>query len=59
MSMPFQYPNITGKTEKEQIAQMRNYLFQLADQLNYALSQMEKEIHEVRTESKANNADNN
>lgn len=38
MSMNFRYPNITGSTEKEQIAQIKSYLHQLADQLNYAFS---------------------
>lgn len=32
------YPSITGSSEKEQLAQMRSYLHQLVDQLNYAFS---------------------
>ena len=36
MSIDFRYPNVTGRNEKEQIAQIRSYLFQLVDQLNYA-----------------------
>lgn len=35
------YPNITGKTEAEQMAQVRSYLHQLVDQLNWALSAAE------------------
>jgi hypothetical protein len=31
------YPNITGVSVPDQIAQIRNYLYQLADQLNFAL----------------------
>lgn len=35
------YPNITGATDKEQIGQVKNYLHQLVDQLNWALSTVE------------------
>jgi hypothetical protein len=38
--MNFRYPNITGKTEKEQIEQIRRYLFQLVDQLNYTVPKL-------------------
>ena len=34
------YPNITGRNEKEQIAQIRSYLIQLVDQLNYVFPQL-------------------
>ena len=37
MSLNIRYPNITAPTEKEQIAQIRSYLHQLVDQLNYGL----------------------
>lgn len=37
MSMNIRYPNITPGSEKEQIAQIKSYLHQLVDQLNYAL----------------------
>ena len=37
MSVNIRYPNITGRNEKEQIAQIRSYLHQMVDQLNYAL----------------------
>lgn len=36
------YPNITGKTEAEQLAQIKSFLIQLVDQLNWALSVIEK-----------------
>lgn len=36
--MDFRYPNITGKSEKEQLEQMKRFLRQLVDQLNYAFS---------------------
>jgi hypothetical protein len=32
----FPYPNITGKTEKEQLEQVKRYLFQLVDMLNHS-----------------------
>jgi hypothetical protein len=56
--MPFQYPNITGKTEKEQIAQIKNHLFQITDQLNYVVSQFDKQIQEIRKDSAANDSKN-
>lgn len=36
MSMNIRYPNITGLSEKEQLAQIKSFLHQLVDQLNYA-----------------------
>lgn len=35
-------PNITGKTEAQQLEQIKNYLFQLAQELNYAFSALEE-----------------
>ena len=35
------YPNITGKNEAEQMVQVKSYLIQLVDQLNWALSTVE------------------
>lgn len=35
------YPNITGSTDKEQLSQVKSYLHQLVDQLNWALSTVE------------------
>lgn len=37
MSMNLRYPNITAQSDKEQIVQIKSYLHQLVDQLNYAL----------------------
>lgn len=37
MSVNIRYPNITANSEREQIGQIRSYLHQLVDQLNYAL----------------------
>ena len=36
MSMNLRYPNITGLSEKEQLSQIKSFLHQLVDQLNYA-----------------------
>lgn len=44
--MNIRYPNITGKTPEEQLAQMRSYLHQLVDQLNWALSTLESKKEE-------------
>lgn len=37
MSVNLRYPNITAGTEKEQLVQIKSYLHQLVEQLNYAL----------------------
>ena len=37
MSVNFRFPSITAGTEKEQLAQIKSYLHQLVEQLNYAL----------------------
>ena len=37
MSINIRYPSITALSEKEQLAQVKSYLHQLVDQLNYAL----------------------
>ena len=41
MSIDIRLPNITGATEAEQLQQIRSYLYQLAPQLNWALSTLE------------------
>lgn len=40
MSVNLRYPNITAGTEREQISQIKSYLIQLVEQLNYALPSM-------------------
>ena len=42
MSVNIRYPNITATTEKEQVAQIKSYLHQLVENLNYALSTLGK-----------------
>lgn len=43
--MGLRYPNITGEDPRKQLEQMKSYLFQLVDQLNYALEQLERSSH--------------
>ena len=40
-------PNITGATEKEQLEQIRSYLYQFAEQLNWALSNIDSKAAEA------------
>lgn len=42
MSIDIRLPNITGATEAEQLSQMRSYLYQFAEQLQWALTTLEK-----------------
>lgn len=37
----FRFPNINGKTEAEQLSQIKSYLHQLVQQLNWAMSVLE------------------
>ena len=41
MSIDFRLPNITAKDEAGQLKQMQSYLFQLVEQLNYAMKTVE------------------
>ena len=41
MSINIRFPNITGKSEAEQLTQVKSYLHQLAEQLNWALTTIE------------------
>mgnify|MGYP003500218270 FL=1 len=42
MRYKLRLPNITGKTEKEKIAQMENYLYQLVGDLQFVINSMEE-----------------
>lgn len=42
MAYDFRYPVITGASEKEQLTQMKSYLHQLVQQLNYSLNDIDK-----------------
>lgn len=40
--MGFRYPNITGDDPRKQLEQLKSFLFQLVDQLNYTLELLER-----------------
>lgn len=40
MNLP--YPNVSNGTPEQQVQQLKRYLYQLVDQLNYQLKQLEK-----------------
>lgn len=46
MTPKLRYPNITGRTPEEQIEQLKRYLYQLIDQLNFVLSTMDAQKKE-------------
>lgn len=46
MTPKLRYPNITGRTPEEQIAQLKSYLYQLIDELNFVLSTMDMQKKE-------------
>lgn len=58
MSIDIRLPNITGKTEAEQLTQIKSYLYQFAEQLQWAMTTMEKGIssESVVLQDKAGNA---
>lgn len=41
MSIDFRFPNITAKDEAGQLRQMQSYMYQLVEQLNYAMKTVE------------------
>ncbi len=41
MTYEFRFPNITGATTQEQMVQMRSYMHQLVEQLNWAMSNID------------------
>ena len=47
MNVNIRLPNITGHSDKEKLQQVQSYMYQLVEQLNYALSAVEKEAAEV------------
>jgi uncharacterized phage infection (PIP) family protein YhgE len=52
MAYDLRYPMITGASEKEQLIQMKSYLHQLVEQLNYSLNNIDKvQVQYVRTPS--------
>ena len=49
MSGQFRYPDIKGKTPVEQIAEMKRFLWQLIDELNYASSAGDTKKEQAQT----------
>ena len=49
MSVDLRMPNITGATEREQLAQIRSYLYQFIPQLQWALNTMETSSSQGQT----------
>ena len=47
MGINLRLPNITGPTERERLSQMQSYLFQLVEQLNWALQNVDTSNAEV------------
>ena len=55
--MNIRFPNITGRTEMEQLVQVKSYLHQLADQLNFALTEVENKASAIATPTKKSKAE--
>lgn len=55
--MNIRFPNITGRTEMEQLIQVKSYLHQLADQLNFALTEVENKASAIATPTKKSKAE--
>lgn len=51
MSVSLRYPSITGRSEKDQITQLKSYLYQLVDDLNYVLPNLGSGSGSTQTES--------
>ena len=56
MNVNIRYPNITGRSEGEQILQVRSYLYQLVEQLNIALRSVEETTTSNGTSAQNDNA---
>lgn len=48
MSYKLKLPNITATNEKEQLAQMKNYLYQLVGDIQYALNDLDKALSDTK-----------
>ena len=51
MSMNIRFPNITGVSEAEQLIQIKSYLYQLVEQLNWMLPAIESSTGQAGTSS--------
>lgn len=58
MSINIRYPNITGTSDKEQITQIKSYLLQLVEQLNYALNTLGSGDAETTNDSQGGSQSN-
>ena len=47
MALELRLPNITGADTREQLAQIKSFLYQTIEQLNFALGQMEKDSESI------------
>ena len=47
--MDFRMPHITGRTVEEQNAQIRSFLYQHIEQLNWVIREQQRQIEELRT----------
>ena len=56
MGIEIRYPNITAQTEREQIIQMKSYLYQLVEQLKYALNNIDTSSGYAAKENAKNTA---
>ena len=54
MSYKLKLPNITATNEKEQLAQMKNYLYQLVGDIQYALNDLEKKASSNTNQTEEN-----
>lgn len=59
MSIDIRLPNITARDEAGQLAQIRSYLHQMVEQLNWALGSIETKSSEAVVEAKAKAAEAN
>ena len=55
MSYKLKLPNITATNEKEQLAQMKNYLYQLVGDVQFALNDLEKKASSNTKQTEENN----
>ena len=54
MAYDIRYPMITGGSEKDQLTQLKSYLHQLVEQLNYSLNNIDKvQIQYIQTPTKS------
>ena len=56
MSINIRLPNITENTERGQLLQVKSYLYQLVEQLNLALTDVERVASSAVTTAKASSA---